>query len=511
MTLGRARAVAVTGIEGTVVDVEAHVAPGLPAFTVSGLPDTACAQSPDRVRAAVANCDLGMPKQRLTVNLSPASIPKQGSGFDLAIAVATLVAARELPADQADAVVHIGELGLDGSVRPVHGVLPAVLAAVAAGVGTVLVPEDNAIEAALVDDVTVVPVRHLSQVVRRYRTLARRRPWEDPPVPQRPPSADGEPPDLADVAGQPEARTAVEIAAAGGHHLSMIGPPGAGKTMIAERLPGLLPPLDRASALEVTAVHSVLGVLGDRVLVDRPPFVAPHHGTSMAAVIGGGSGRVRPGAVSRATNGVLFLDEAPQFRSDVLDALRQPLESGRVRIARADRVVDYPACFQLVLAANPCRCGLAFGKGRGCTCSPAEQRSYRARLSGPLMDRVDLQLGLRPVSHAALRGDPGECSAVVAARVMEARGRQLARWVGTSWRLNSQVPGPVLRGGAWRLPVAETRRLDQAVERGTLTLRGYDRVLRVAWTICDLRGGERPSSDDLLLALGLRSREQVAA
>ncbi|KNX37576.1 YifB family Mg chelatase-like AAA ATPase [Luteipulveratus halotolerans] len=511
MTLGRTRAVAVTGIEGRVVAVEADVSSGLPTFTVSGLPDASCAQSPDRVRAALGNCNLPLPKQRITVNLSPASLPKQGAGFDLAIAIATLTAGGTVPPDVVAEVVHIGELGLDGAVRPVPGVLPAVLAAADAGVRTVAVAAANAAEAALVDGVEVIAVRRLDELVHRYVTIARGGVLsEDEPVTPLPPD-EGTQPDLADVAGQPEARFALEVAAAGGHHMSMLGPPGAGKTMIAERLPGLLPGLRRSEALEVTAVHSVLGVLSDSVLVQRPPFVAPHHGASMAAIIGGGSGRVRPGAVSRASSGVLFLDEAPEFRRDVLDALRQPLEAGRVSIARADRNVSYPARFQLVLAANPCPCGKAFGKGADCTCSPLRRRTYLARLSGPLMDRVDLHLTVHPVTKAALRAGPGEPSASVAARVVEARQRQEDRWRGRPWRLNSQVPGPVLRSGEWRLPAPTTRLIDSALESGALTLRGYDRVLRLAWTLSDLDESARPGPQQLMQALGLRAPALEAA
>lgn len=511
MSLGRTRSVAVTGIDGRLVEVEADLGSGLPSFAVSGLPDTACAQAPARVRAAVTNSQLPLPGQRILVNLSPASLPKVGAGFDLSIAMAVLAASQTVPQDEVAAAMHLGELGLDGTVRGVPGVLPAVLAAQAHGVRTVMVPLANAAEAGLVEEMTVIPVGDLREAVEQHRARHRGQPLppRELPVPGR--RSDEPAPDLADVAGQDEARTALEIAAAGGHHLAMIGPPGAGKTMLAERLPGLLPPLDRAAALEATAVHSVLGRLDARVLVDRAPFVAPHHGASMTAIIGGGAGRVHPGAVSRANHGILFLDEAPEFRRDVLDALRQPIESGIVRIARGDRVVSYPARFQLVLAANPCRCGKWHGTGGGCTCSPVVQRGYLAKLSGPLMDRVDLQLGVLPVTRAALRAEPGESSEAVAARVSAARERQAGRLVDTAWQTNSQVPGALLRESAWRLPAAETRLLDQALERGSLTLRGYDRCLRIAWTIADLAARSRPGPDDLLQAMALRGALERAA
>lgn len=510
MTLGRTRSVAVTGIHGRVVEVEADVSPGLPWFGVSGMPDTACRQAPDRIRAAANNCELELPKQRITVNLSPASLPKQGSGFDLAIAVAVLTCGGSIKPELVSDVVHLGELGLDGTVRAIPGVLPAVLAAVDAGATQVVVPVANAAEAQLVPGVEVVPVDNLAALVRRYSCMARRRPLpEPPPVPHRP-TEPRRAPDLADIVGQEEARYALEVAAAGGHHLAMVGPPGAGKTMIAERLPGLLPPLTRPQALEVTAIHSVLGELPDQVLIEQPPFVAPHHGTSMPAVVGGGSGRVRPGAVSRAHRGVMFLDECPEFRRDVLDALRQPLESGVVHVARADQVVTFPARFQLVLAANPCPCGQNYGKGSKCTCAPQRRRDYLSRMSGPLLDRVDVQLTMLPVTRAALAGPRGESSAQVAERVVAARARQAARWREIGRMRNGEVPGSILRSGRWRLPGEVTRGLDRAMETGALTLRGYDRCLRVAWTVSDLDGAPRPEFRQVEEARGLRSSGAAA-
>lgn len=511
MTLGRTRSVALNGIHGRMVEVEADVSPGLPTFVVSGMPDTACRQSPDRIRAAASNSELDLPKQRVTVNLSPAALPKQGSGFDLAIAVATLVAGGVIdPALVCDAV-HLGELGLDGSIRAVAGVLPAALAAAESGAQHLVVPVGNAAEARLVAALDVVAVPDLRTLVERYDNLRRGRPVA--------PSADVEPtqrpetvaaPDMTEVAGQAEARFALEVAAAGGHHLAMVGPPGAGKTMIAERLPGLLPPLARDQALQVTAIHSVLGALPRDVFIEKAPFVAPHHGASMPAVIGGGSGRVRPGAVSRAHCGVLFLDEAPEFRRDVLDALRQPLESGVVTVARADQVVRFPARFQLVLAANPCPCGYGYGKGARCTCPPQHKRAYLARLSGPLLDRVDVQLTLHPVSRASLGGPPGESSADIRHRVIAARAAQQQRWAPLGCAVNSQVPGPTLRSAAWRLPPDTVRPLDQALERGAITLRAYDRCLRVAWTICDLDGADAPAPRHVAEALGLREQGMAA-
>jgi len=512
VSLGRTRAVALEGIEGSLVDVEADVAQGLPQFTVSGLPDTACRQSPDRIKAAAANSGVPIPNRRLTVNLSPASLPKAGSGFDLPIAIAVLAAAGLVPRDVVDRVVHLGELSLDGSVRPVRGVLPAVLAAARAGVAEVVVPAANAVEAALVPGITVRSARHLAELVARYDLLGRGGCPDDPDVAAPAREDEASLPDLRDVVGQDEARLALEIAAAGGHHVFMVGPPGAGKTMLAERLPGLLPPLDDQQALEVTAIQSVLGCLPRSTgLVRRPPFVAPHHGASMPAIVGGGSGQIRPGAVSRAHHGVLFLDESPEFRSSVLQALRQPIESGVAVVARASGVVSYPARFQLVMAANPCPCGLGFGKGADCSCSPLARRSYLGKLAGPVLDRVDLQLPVRAVSRAALAAEPGEPSATVARRVGAARDLQAERLAGTPWRLNSGVPGDVLRRGGLRLPHEVTQDLDRAIDRGLLTLRGYDRVLRLAWTVRDLAGGGAPTRADVGMALTLRAHATAAA
>jgi magnesium chelatase family protein len=512
MALARAWSVALAGVQGTVVEVEADLAPGLPGLTIIGLPDAALSESRDRVRAAVLNSGEPWPQRRITLGLSPATLPKHGSGFDMAMAVAVLSAGGGLPTQALEHVVLFGELGLDGRVRPIRGVLPAAMAAAAAGFTRVVVPFANAVEAALVPGLDVWPVASLRELVSALRTG---RPPELPvdSAADCETGTQGSPEhfdvelDLSDVLGQPSGRRAVEVAAAGGHHALLLGDPGTGKTMLAARLPGLLPELDRAAALEVTAVHSIAGVLpGDCPLVTRPPFRDPHHTTSVAALVGGGSGMARPGVASLAHHGVLFLDEAPEFASGVLDALRQPLESGHVTIARSGGIARYPARFLLVLAANPCGCSTSSAAAGSCTCSPLIRRRYLSRISGPLLDRVDLQVRMDPVSRTELLADRRhvEHSATVAARVIVARSRAAERLAGSPWRTNSDIPGRELRD-RWAPARTALVAAERALDAGRLSARGLDRVLRVAWTLADLADRTRPTADDIDEALYLRT------
>ncbi|MFD5427897.1 YifB family Mg chelatase-like AAA ATPase [Streptomyces sp. NPDC127084] len=530
MAFARTCSVALVGVEGVVVEVQADLEPGVAAFTLVGLPDKSLVESRDRVRAAVVNSEAEWPQKKLTVGLSPASVPKSGSGFDLAVACAVLGAAERVDPSAIADLVLIGELGLDGRARPVRGVLPAVLAAAEAGYRQVVVPEQTAGEAALVPGVSVLGVRSLRQLIAIL--CDEPVPQEEPDDEGRPdpmlagllvpgagvgtglagggPSGEGHTPDLAEVVGQHAARTALEVAAAGAHHLLLQGPPGAGKTMLAERLPGLLPPLTRRESLEVTAVHSVAGILPPgEPLVRTAPYCAPHHSATMQSLVGGGQGLPRPGAVSLAHRGVLFLDEAPEFSAKVLDALRQPLESGQVVVARSAGMVLLPARFLMALAANPCPCGQHTLSGTGCECPSAVIRRYQARLSGPLLDRVDLRVEVEPVSRSDLLGQRGhegrgESSATVAARVQEARVRAAARLDGTPWSVNSEVPGHELRV-RWRVASGALAEAERDMERGLLTARGMDRVLRVAWTVADLRGHDRPAAEDVRLSLQLRT------
>nr|WP_279544071.1 YifB family Mg chelatase-like AAA ATPase [Leucobacter ruminantium] len=495
-----------TGLEGTAVMVEAAVSRQLPGMAIIGLPDTALAEAKLRVRTASAQSGLPLSDHFITVNLQPADLPKQGSGFDLAIALAALAASGRLPGTRLGETAHIGELGLDGELRRPAGLLAATVSARELGFRRVIVPEQGATEAALVPGVEIVAARDLAGAVAWHAGAAGA--WRVvPPTPRQERRA-AEEADMSDVIGQPEAVEALVIAASGGHHLSLLGPPGAGKTMLASRLPSILPDLTQAESLTASSIAALGGVpLGS--LVDRPPFEAPHHTASAVSIIGGGDGAgVHAGAITRACHGVLFLDEAPEFPRSVLDGLRQPLESGWIEIHRARLRTTLPARIQLVLAANPCPCGNAGSPDTAaeCRCSPATRVRYLQRISGPLNDRIDLHLTVRRVSSALL-GDaaaPTPSSAELRERVGRARLRATERLRGTAWRVNSELPGTWLRSAAGRLTRADTAVLDRALARGALTLRGYHRVLRLAWTIADLAELERPGREEIARALVLR-------
>ena len=516
-----ARTVTLTGVSGHVIDVQADVTQGLVSTTMVGRPDPSVSEARDRCRSAIVNSKLEWPStRRVTILLSPADIPKRGPHLDLAIAVAVVAASEEVRRIDLQGRVLLGELTLDGGLRAVRGVLPMVMAARAHGLTCAIVPEPNVAEACMVPGIDVVGVRSLAQTVAVLR---------DEPVPDAPPveplSAGNllswrgdrrtEELDLADVHGMGDARYALEVAAAGAHHLLLSGPKGAGKTTLAERLPGLLPDLDVEERLELSAVHSLSGELPAAAVAGvRPPFRAPHHSATKVSVLGGGTGRVHPGEISRALHGVLFLDEFPHFSSDIIESLRQPLEHGEVTIARGDEVATFPARAMVVLASNPCPCGDYHPDIREsrCVCPEVRRRSYREKISGPVSDRIDIVRHISPLKPYELH-DPlarPESTAQVRARVEAARARQRERYDGTDWRVNADVPGPAL-ATRWPLSPDGQQLLDDQLRAGRITRRGAARAHRLAWTVADLRGLDRPGSAELDVALRLRSGHPLEA
>lgn len=506
--VARAAAIALTGLEGTEVLVETALSNQLPGMAIIGLPDTAIAEAKQRVRLAVQRAGVDTHGRFVVVNLSPAALPKQGSGFDLAIALSIAAASGRVPGERMPGVAHLGELGLDGELRRPPGLLSAVLAARDLGFARVMVPGSCAAEAALVPGIEVVAARDLLGAFAWYRGESEGW-WIGPgDVDSAPASRVDDTIDMSEVIGQPEAIEAMVIAAAGRHNVSMVGPPGAGKTLLAMRLPTILPDLGEEEQIVASSIAS-LGGKPLTELVRRPPFESPHHTASLVSIIGGGEGgSVRPGAVTRACFGILFLDETPQFPAGVLDGLRQPLEKGTVEIHRARMRTVLPARVQLVLAANPCPCGNAGSPdtARECRCTPLARTRYLGRISGPLVDRIDLQLTVRRVSSAlpALAGAEPPNSAQLRQRVVAARERAAERFAGETWSVNAEATGSWLRSAAGRPARAELAVLDRALDRGALTMRGYDRILRLGWTLADLAGKERPSRSELAQALALR-------
>ena len=514
-----AHTVTLSGVSGHVIDVQADVSQGMVSTTLVGRPDASVSEARDRCRTAIINSRFQWPStRRVTVLLSPADLPKRGPHLDLSIAIAVLAASEVVKAEKLRGWVFLGELSLDGGLRAVPGVLPMVMTARNRGLTRVMVPEVHVPEVQMVPGVSVIGVRSLAQAVAVLCDV------EVPDAPPVEPLSGGSllswrgdrrtaELDLADVHGMGDARYALEVAAAGGHHLMLSGPKGAGKTTLAERLPGLLPDLTVEETLELSAVHSLAGAVPTQPLAPaRPPFRAPHHGATKASILGGGSGRVHPGEISKALHGVLFLDEFPLFSVDIIESLRQPLEHGEVTIARGDEVATFPARTMVVLAANPCPCGDFHPDVREsrCVCSEVRRRGYREKISGPVTDRIDIVRHISPLKPYELH-DPlatPEPTAAVRARVEAARARQAERYAGSDWRVNADVPGPEL-SVRWPLTAEGQRLLEHHLCAGRITRRGAARAHRLAWTVADLRGEPVPDRDCVDVAVRLRAGEPL--
>ncbi|NEG54723.1 YifB family Mg chelatase-like AAA ATPase [Bifidobacterium platyrrhinorum] len=510
MAIGNALSVGLIGLRTFLVTMQAFISPGLPYFSIIGLPDASLSEARERVKSACQATGFQWPQTRVTVNLSPASMPKRGSSHDLAIASAVLSAAGAIPHDCLIDTITMGEVNLDGTVLPVNGVLPILLHARERGIRQVILPAGNMDEADLIDGVDVVGVRHVGELIELMGGNARYRPPDRPPtrpdgrsagtVPSSPPAGD-----MIDVVGQEQAKWALEVAAAGGHHMIMVGPPGSGKTMLASRMPGIMCPLTETEQLEVASIRSLCGTLGAYGITDVPPFEAPHHTSSTAALVGGGTGMAEPGAITRAHRGVLFMDEAPEFSARALQTLREPLESGYVALSRSKGTTYYPAAFQLIMAANGCPCGMSYGTGERCVCSHRERQRYFGRLSGPILDRIDIQVEVPPVPRIT-GGDAierGHTSAQIRQRVIQARRTAMERYDLYGWTCNAQASGAWLRD---HISPYSLEPINRALERQRLSLRGADRAMRLAWTLADLNGEVSPGREEIDQGIALRSR-----
>ncbi|NMM97616.1 YifB family Mg chelatase-like AAA ATPase [Bifidobacterium olomucense] len=508
MAIGSALSVGLIGLKAFVIQVQAFVSNGLPYFSIIGLPDASLAEARERVRSACQAAGFSWPQTRVTVNMSPAAMPKRGSSHDLAIAASVLCASGTIGHNSLEDTIVLGEVNLDGSVLPIHGLLPIMLHAQSHGIHKMIIPYRNLEESNMLDGLDVIGIRHVGELIElmggqaSYTIADTQLSDENPELSSCGKTIDAN--DMAEVLGQDHAKWALQVAAAGGHNLIMTGPPGAGKTMLAARLPGIMCPLAESEQLEVASIRSLCGTLPQYGITDLPPFEAPHHTATTAALVGGGSGIATPGAITRAHRGILFLDEAPEFSARSLQTLREPLESGYVSLSRSKGSTYYPASFQLIMAANPCPCGYYYGTGERCSCREKDRIRYFSRLSGPILDRIDIQLSVPPVSRIAVANEPpGETSAVIRQRVTHARNTAKDRFRKQGWTCNAQASGTWLHANT-SLKAMEL--VNQALASYRITLRGADRAMRLAWTFADLAGRTSPSTQDVHQGIEMRTR-----